>query len=88
MFLRCPAVPGIDNRFFGAMGLMTLIGNSSMQFLKAGIARADMDELKPFSLSDPQLARILQITKNENEHIVIPFDDNTNWNDMILTAGK
>lgn len=88
LVLRLPLVESVDNKYFGSIGLTTLISDANMQILKMGVVRADQKGLVPFSLTDEQLPGILAINKLENEHIELAFRDNALWNDMILSSAK
>ena len=88
LVLRIPPVESDDGRYFGSLGLATLLTEHEMQILKIGIVRADQPDLKPFHLDDRRLPGILKIQKRPNEHICLSYHDNSAWNEMMLSPAE
>lgn len=53
---------------------------------KLGVLKEDVRGIKPMSLDDAEVARILEINKLPNEHISLTMHEATEWQDLIISS--
>ena len=83
--LFMPLDPAEGGPFIGSLGFIALISaDRSFRFFRAGIERAGLKDLEPFSLTDPKLTELLALKKGLNEHISLSPADNTAWRNYLL----
>ena len=56
----------------------------NLQFFKLGVVRANFDEIVPFSLSNEDVGKMLEVTKTENERIVLEPKNGRDWYEMVI----
>lgn len=86
IMMHLPLGDDSDSQYYGSIALVNAFSDRIMQILKMGIVRADEKSIKPFSLKDDALKKLLDVDKLPNEHVKLDFQDSDLWNDMIISA--
>lgn len=59
IMFRCGSDAGRTGKFLGNLGLAAMVGRQGMMILKMAIVKENVRGLKPMSLEDPEVARLL-----------------------------
>ena len=86
LMFRCSSEAGNGGEFLGALGLVSLIGNQGVNILKMGIVKENVRGIKPMSMEDPEVARLLEINKLPNERINLSKQESSDWYDLIISS--
>lgn len=55
-----------------------------MKILKMGILKENVRGMRPISLTDPEVSRLLNIEKLPNEHISLTMHEASEWQDLVF----
>ena len=83
---RCSTNTSYGNRFLGNLGLAAMISKQGIMIFKLGVLKEDVRGIKPMSLDDAEVSRLLDINKLPNEHISLTMHEATEWQDLIISS--
>lgn len=86
LMFRCSDEPGISGAYLGSLGLAAMVGKDGLNLLKMGIVKENVRGIKPMALDDPEVAHLLEINKQPNEHINLSMQESSEWNELIISS--